>query len=86
MGFPAVLIRTSTERPEVLDMGTIVIGGITEREIIQSINLYRAMWGKDNRILIPQDYRDNNVSLKVVKVIQSYTNIIEKNTWRKKSC
>ena len=70
--FPAVLIRTSTERPEVLDKGTIVIGGITEKDIIQAVELSRAMWENKEKTVIANDYVDDNVSVKVVKIIQSY--------------
>jgi UDP-N-acetylglucosamine 2-epimerase (non-hydrolysing) len=83
LGFPAVLIRTSTERPEVLDKGTIVIGGITEKDIVQAVELSRAMWNnKEQRNLAP-DYLDENVSVKVVKIIQSWTKIINGVTWGK---
>ena len=81
LGFPAVLIRTSTERPEVLDKGTMVIGGITERDIVQAVELSRAMWNnKEQRNLAP-DYLDENVSVKVVKIIQSYAKIVDKVVW-----
>ena len=81
LGFPAVLIRTSTERPEVLDKGTIVIGGITEKDIVQAVELSRAMWNnKEQRNLAP-DYLDENVSVKVVKIIQSYTKVINNVVW-----
>lgn len=84
LNFPAVLIRTSTERPEVLDKGSIIIGGIKSGEVIQSIyssvEMFRA---SDNKSILPIDYRDINVSMKVVKIIQSYTKIINKNIWRK---
>jgi UDP-N-acetyl-L-fucosamine synthase len=62
--FPAVLIRTSTERPEVLDTGTVIIGGITEGDILQAIGLCRAMWENENTVSIPSGYRDENVSKK----------------------
>lgn len=84
LNFPAVLIRTSTERPEVLDKGSIIIGGIKSNEVIQSVysavELFKAM---DNTNILPVDYQDINVSMKVVKIIQSYTKIINKNIWRK---
>jgi UDP-N-acetylglucosamine 2-epimerase (non-hydrolysing) len=84
LNFPAVLIRTSTERPEVLDKGSIIIGGIKSDEVIQAvysaIEMFRAM---DNTNILPVDYQDTNVSMKVVKIIQSYTKIINKNIWRK---
>lgn len=83
LGFPAVLIRTSTERPEVLDKGTMVIGGITEKDIVQAVELSRAMWNnKEQRNLAP-DYLDENVSVKVVKIIQSYAKIVDKVVWSK---
>jgi UDP-N-acetylglucosamine 2-epimerase (non-hydrolysing) len=81
LGFPAVLIRTSTERPEVLDKGTIVIGGITEGDILQATELCRAMWENKEKTYMVQDYQDEIVSVKVVKIIQSYVKIINRSTW-----
>ena len=85
LNFPAVLIRTSTERPEVLDKGSIIIGGIKSNEVIQSIyssvELFRTL---DNKNILPVDYQDTNVSMKVVKIIQSYTKIVNRNIWNKK--
>jgi UDP-N-acetylglucosamine 2-epimerase (non-hydrolysing) len=79
--FPAVLLRNSTERPEVLDKGTIVIGGYTEQSLLQSVALaINSFDGEDHR---PRDYCDTNVSQKVVKIIQSYTRIIDQTTWFK---
>ena len=83
LGFPGVLIRTSTERPEVLDKGTIVIGCITEKEIVQAVELSRAMWEKEEKVYLANDYYDENISVKVVKIIQSYTEIINYDVWRK---
>lgn len=83
LGFPAVLIRTSTERPEVLDKGTIVIGGITEKDIIQAVELSRAMWENKEKTVMANDYVDDNVSVKVVKIIQSYAKIVDKFIWWK---
>lgn len=83
LGFPGILIRTSTERPEVLDKGTVVIGGITEKEIGQAVELSRMMWKNQEKTYLAADYQDENVSVKVVKIIQSYTGIINKVTWRK---
>jgi UDP-N-acetylglucosamine 2-epimerase (non-hydrolysing) len=84
LNFPAVLIRTSTERPEVLDKGSIIIGGIKSKDVIQSIyssvEMFKAM---DNKNILPVDYQDTNVSMKVVKIIQSYTKIVNRNIWRK---
>ena len=83
LGFPAVLIRTSTERPEVLDKGTIVIGGIMESEILQAIELTRAMIENGDVGKVVLDYTDDNVSTKVVKIIQSYAKIVNDVIWRK---
>lgn len=83
LNFPAVLIRTSTERPEVLDKGSIVIGGINEIDIIQSIAISRQMWENHKHIVPVPDYGDQNVSLKIVKIIQSFTKIVNHTVWRK---
>jgi UDP-N-acetyl-L-fucosamine synthase len=83
LGFPGVLIRTSTERPEVLDKGTVIIGGVTETEIEQSIELARAMKDNNEPVEMPADYHDRNVSVKVVKIIQSYVKIINRVVWMK---
>lgn len=83
LGFPGVLIRTSTERPEVLDKGTVVIGGITERDIVQAVELCRSMWDNKEKTILAPDYTDENVSVKVVKIIQSYVKIIDKVVWGK---
>ncbi|MDR0288384.1 MAG: UDP-N-acetylglucosamine 2-epimerase (non-hydrolyzing) [Clostridiales bacterium] len=81
LNFPAVLLRTSTERPEVLEKGSIILGGIREKDILQAIELCREAW--DGNQFLPQDYKDINVSIKIVKIIQSYTKIINKNVWGK---
>ncbi|WP_204173272.1 MULTISPECIES: UDP-N-acetylglucosamine 2-epimerase (non-hydrolyzing) [unclassified Staphylococcus] len=81
--FPAVLIRTSTERPEVLDKGTVIIGGISYDNLIQSVELAREMQNNNEPLIEAIDYKDTNVSTKVVKIIQSYKDIINRNTWRK---
>lgn len=82
LNFPGVSLRTSTERPEALDAGSVVLGGITERDIINAIELAVNSYipGKENPV---KDYRDLNVSEKVVKIIQSYYNIINQRTWKK---
>lgn len=81
--FPGILIRTSTERPEVLDKGSVIIGGINDIDIEQSIELARAMKTNNEEVLLAADYKDTNVSAKVVKIIQSYTKIINKVVWNK---
>ncbi len=83
MNFPAVLIRTSTERPEVLDRGSIVIGGITEKTICQSLDLAVHMSGDRKDLVISEDYKDQNISEKVVRIIQSYTDVVNRTVWRK---
>ncbi|MDT4036921.1 UDP-N-acetylglucosamine 2-epimerase (non-hydrolyzing) [Staphylococcus hominis] len=81
--FPGVLIRTSTERPEVLDKGTVIVGGISYDNLVQSVELAKSMQENNEPMLDTIDYKDTNVSTKVVKIIQSYKDIINRNTWRK---
>jgi len=81
LGFPAVLIRTSTERPEVLDKGAIVIGGISTEEIKQAMELILGMNESGNTDCDVPDYADAKVSVKVVRIIQSYTKIVKKYVW-----
>ena len=83
LDFPAVLIRTSTERPEVLDKGTIVVGGIKSRDVLQAVELATAMYANKEQVVEAEDYADENVSVKVVKLIQSYTHIVNKTVWLK---
>ena len=79
--FPAVLMRTSTERPEVLDKGTVVIGGIKGRDVEQAVELAVAMFENGEETVMAEDYADTNVSVKVVKIIQSYAKIVKMTTW-----
>ena len=83
LGFTGILLRTSTERPEVLDKGSIVIGGITGKDVEQAIELAAAMRNDKEEQLLPPDYMDSNVSAKVVKIIQSYTKLINRFIWYK---
>ncbi len=83
LNFPAVSIRTSTERPEALDKGGIVLGGINTKDIVQSVNLARTMWENQDNGIPVNDYKDTNVSVKVIKIIQSYTKIINRVVWNK---
>ena len=83
LGFPGVLIRTSTERPEVLDKGSIIIGGIKEQDMEQAIDLAVAMQKNHEEVVLATDYVDTNVSVKVAKLIQSYTHIVNKAVWLK---
>jgi UDP-N-acetylglucosamine 2-epimerase len=79
--FPAVLLRNSTERPEVLDAGSMVIGGYSRTSLLQSVRI--AVEGFDFHAPMPDCYAGTNVSGKVVKIIQSYTGIINKVVWDK---
>ena len=80
----AVCIRTSTERPEALDKACFVLAGIDEKSLLQAVDTAVEMT-KDNELGIPvPDYIDENVSTKVVKLIQSYTKVVDKMVWRKK--
>ena len=81
--FPAVCIRTSTERPEALDKGNFIIGSITEESVLQAVEVAVEMQKNgDNGEEVP-DYTDKNVSTKVVKIIQSYTSLVDHWVWRK---
>ena len=81
--FPAVCIRTSTERPEALDKGCFVLAGIDEKSLLQAVDT-AIMLNSSNEFGIPvPDYVDENVSTKVVKIIQSYTGVVNKMVWRK---
>ena len=81
--FPAVCIRTSTERPEALDKGCFVLAGINEHDLLQAVDVAVEMCNNgDNGIPVPT-YTDENVSTKIVKLIQSYTGVVNKMVWRK---
>ena len=81
--FPAVCIRTSTERPEALDKGCFILAGIDEKSLLQAVDTAVAMVAEgDNGLPVP-NYTDENVSTKVVKLIQSYTGVVNKMVWRK---
>ena len=81
LGFPAVLIRTSTERPEVLDKGTVVVGGIKGEDVKQAMDLAVSMYDNKEETVLPPDYEDTNVSVKVCKIIQSYAKIVKLTVW-----
>ena len=81
--FPAVCIRTSTERPEALDKGCFILAGIDEKNLLQAVDMAIEMnRNGDYGIPVP-DYVEENVSTKVVKIIQSYTGVVNKMVWRK---
>ncbi len=82
-GFPAVSIRTSTERPEAMDKGVFVLGSITSEQVLQAVDLAVSMYAaNDNGISVPA-YSDENVAAKVIKIVQSYTGVINKMIWKK---
>lgn len=82
IGFPAVSIRTSTERPEAIDAGSIVLGGIIKNEILNSIEICVSTFNNQNKTL-PYEYVINDVSIRVIKIIQSYTSIVNRVIWNK---
>ena len=81
--FPAVSIRTSTERPEAMDKGVFTIGSITSEQVLQAVDLAVSMYENGDMGLDVPAYVDDNVSVKVIKIIQSYVGIINKMVWRK---
>lgn len=81
--FPAVSVRTSTERPEAMEKGVFIVGSITKEQVLQAVDLAVTMHENgDDGIPVPA-YTDENVSTKVVKIIQSYVGIVNKMVWRK---
>ncbi len=83
LNFPSVLIRTSTERPEVIDKGICIVGGISKQSILQSLFLARAIWEKQKVVPTVSDYTDSNVSEKVVQIIQGYVEVVNQRIWKK---
>lgn len=85
MPFPAVCIRTSTERPEALDKACFTLAGIDERGLVNAVRTAVALDEEDSLPQAPvPDYADESVSTKVVKIVQSYTGIVDKMVWRKR--
>ncbi|MDM0975844.1 UDP-N-acetylglucosamine 2-epimerase (non-hydrolyzing) [Clostridium perfringens] len=84
MGFPAVSIRTSTERPEAVDKGSVILGGITFDSITQAIEVITKEKELSEELVKVHDYTDINVSTKVVNIIQGYTSVINKFIWGKR--
>ncbi len=82
-GFPAVSVRTSSERPEALDSGVFIIGSIDSEQVLQAVGLAVNMHSNGDNACAVSAYVDDNVSTKVIKLIQSYTGIINKMVWRK---
>ena len=83
MGFAAVSIRTSTERPEAIDKGSVILGGITFDSITQAIEIITKQKALGENTVKVNDYTDINVSTKVVNIVQGYTDVINRFIWRK---
>ena len=83
LGFPGVLIRTSTERPEGLDAGTIIVGGIKSRDVLTASELAMKIAERKPIYKLPNDYDAVDISLKIVRIIQSNIHIVNKKTWNK---
>lgn len=81
--FPAVSVRTSTERPEAFDKGNMIIGSITTEQVLQAVDMAAEMNANGDLGIDVPNYVDNNVSVKIVKIIQSYTGIVNRMVWRK---
>ena len=81
--FPAVCIRTSTERPEALDKACFILAGISQKSLLQAVETAVTMQENDDDGIPVPDYVEENVSTKVVKIIQSYTGVVNKMVWRK---
>ena len=81
--FPAVCIRTSTERPEALDKGCFLLAGIDTDSLLQAVEMAVAMKMDGLRCTTVPDYQEENVSMKVARIIQSYTGIVDRQVWRK---
>ena len=81
--FPAVCIRTSTERPEALDKACFILSGIDEKGLLQAVDTAVTMNEMGDYGIPVPDYIEENVSTKVVKIIQSYTGVVDKMVWRK---
>ena len=81
IGFPAISMRTSTERPEAIDAGSIILGDIRKDQILQAIAITKGtQHGMEE---LPWEYKVENTANRVVKVIQSYTSIVNRETWNK---
>jgi len=82
LNFKAISMRTSTERPEAIDAGTIILGGVTPGSVLNSIGIV-LQTHSNNKVQVPDEYLVQNVSVRIIRIIQSYTPIINKVTWGK---
>lgn len=83
LDFAGVSLRNSTERPEAMDKGSVIIGGTTASQVLQAIQMSHEMKKNSEPYVLAPDYVDTNVSVKVVKIIQSYHKIVDEFVWRK---
>ncbi|MEX0679123.1 MAG: UDP-N-acetylglucosamine 2-epimerase (non-hydrolyzing) [Pirellulales bacterium] len=84
LGFPAVMIRQTHERPEGMDEATLVMAGLNPERVLQSIDLVTAQFAADKRPLrLPDDYQSEQVSQKLIRIITSYVDYVNRNTWKK---
>ena len=83
--FASVCIRTSTERPEAMDKGNFILAGIGKESVLQGIEIAIEMNKAQDLASAVPDYREENVSMKVVKFIQSYVSIVNRMVWRKRT-
>lgn len=81
--FPAVCVRTSTERPEAIDKGNFIIGSITTEQVLQAVDMAVEMKKNGDLGVDVPDYTEENISTKVVKIIQSYTGLVNRTVWKK---
>jgi len=84
LGFPAITIRNAHERPEGMDVGTLIMSGLTKLRVQQSIDIVTSQFAECGSQPMPEDYKVEKVSLKMVRIIQSYTDYINRTVWGKK--
>jgi UDP-N-acetylglucosamine 2-epimerase len=82
LGFPAITIRQAHERPEGMDEGTLIMSGLEPKNVIESINLVTSQYGRNGRMRLVKDYDTYNVSTKVVRIIMSYIDYVNRTVWR----
>ena len=83
LNFPAITIRNTHERPEGMDEGTLIMSGLKKEDIMNSIRIVTNQNLENKKILKIQDYNSDNISTKIVRIVQSYTNYINRTVWHK---
>ena len=83
LNFPAVIVRTSTERPEAIEFGNVILGNIDQNNIENAIEITVKSHNESDKFKIPKSYSGTNISTKIVKIIQGYTSKINQETWKK---